>query len=175
MARLRQEEELRAYDRMIGPTCPNEESFAQRFPNSKHRNLFPTSPADIGDEDEVSYADLNRQLGLIINVLLSVIACSAALWIAARHWSLPSRLALSMGGSGTIGIAEVVVYAGYLRRVKEAKQKGKKEKEIKEITDTWVIEGTKSEKEKDEGSVFLDARSEQTDGKVRRRYVSTST
>ena len=175
MARLRQEEELRAYDRMIGPTHSREETSAQRSPNSKHKNLFPTSPEDIGDEDEVSYADLNRQLGLIINVLLSIIACSAALWIAARHWSLPSRLALSMGGSGTIGIAEVVVYAGYLRRVKEAKDKGKKERETKEITDTWVIGGTKSENEKDEDSVSLDARSEQTERKVRKRYVATST
>ena len=40
-----------------------------------------------------------------------------------------------------IGVAEIVVYAGYLRRVKEAKAKDKKKVEVKEIMNTWVIEG----------------------------------
>ena len=40
-----------------------------------------------------------------------------------------------------IGIAEVVIYAGYLRRLKEAREKGKKEVELKEIVKTWVIGG----------------------------------
>lgn len=38
-----------------------------------------------------------------------------------------------------IGVAEVVIYAGYLRRLKEAREKGKKEVEVKEIIKTWVI------------------------------------
>ena len=42
-----------------------------------------------------------------------------------------------------IGIAEVVIYAGYLRRLKEAREKGKKEVELKEIVKTWVIGGDK--------------------------------
>ena len=45
-----------------------------------------------------------------------------------------------MAGSGLVGVAEVAVYTGYLRRVKEAKTKEKKKPEVKEIVGTWVIE-----------------------------------
>lgn len=135
MARLRREEEDRAYERMVNPPLPLE-TFSQRFPNSSHAALFPTTQADIDEDDEVSYADINRQMALIINILISIVACSVAIWLAARHWSTPTRLGLSMGGSGMIGIAEVVVYAGYLRRIKEARDKGKKDVEVKEIIKT---------------------------------------
>ena len=147
MSRLRQEEESRAYSRMTGSSSLKE-SFAQRFPNSQHAHLFPTTKDDVGDENEVSYADINRQMAVIINVLVSIIACAVALWIAARHWSAPSRLGLSMGGSGVIGAAEVVVYAGYLRRVKEAKTRSEQEVEVKEIIDTWVIDSKESSKDR---------------------------
>ncbi len=140
MARLRREEEDRVYERMINPPLPKE-TFPQRFPHSPHNNLFPPSQMDVGEDDEISFADINRQMALIINIIISIVACSVALWLAARHWSTPSRLGLSMGGSGMIGIAEVVIYAGYLRRLKEARDKGKKEVELKEIVKTWVIGG----------------------------------
>jgi outer membrane protein assembly factor BamD (BamD/ComL family) len=39
MARLRREEEARAYEKMINPQ-PAAESFAQRFPTSPHAKLF---------------------------------------------------------------------------------------------------------------------------------------
>lgn len=136
MARLREEEETRAYERMMNPP-PQWETFSQRFPNASHAPLFPD--VSIPEEDEVTYADINRQMALIINVLVSIIACSVAIWMAASHWSTPTRLGLSMGGSGVVGIAEVVVYAGYIRRVKEAKEKEKKKPEVKEIVQTWVI------------------------------------
>ena len=138
MARLCREEEDRAYERMTNPH-PSAEPFLQRFPNSSQASLFPTSKADIGEDEEISYSDINRQMALIINIVISIVACSVAIWLAARHWSTPSRLGLSMGGSGMIGIAEVVVYAGYLRRLKEARVKGKKQVEFKEVIKTWVI------------------------------------
>ena len=140
MARLRREEEDRAYERMINPPLPAE-TFSQRFPQASHANLFPKTQEDIGEDDEITYADINRQMALIINILISIVACSVAIWLAARHWSTPSRLGLSMGGSGAIAVAEAVVYAGYLRRLKEARNKGKSEVEIKEILKTWVIGG----------------------------------
>ncbi|KAL9127978.1 MAG: hypothetical protein Q9217_003239 [Psora testacea] len=152
MARLRREEEARAYERMINP-LPSE-SPSQRFPNSLGAQLFEASQAELGEDDEVSYADINRQMTLIINIMLSIVACSVAIWLAARHWSTPSRLGLSMGGSSIVGVAEVVIYAGYLRRVKEAKEKGKKEVEIKEIVKTWIIAGEDG-KEPKEKSVSI--------------------
>ena len=168
MARLRREEENRAYERMINPPLPAE-TFSQRFPNSSHAALFPAAEADIGEDDEVSYADINRQMTLIINILISIVACSVAIWLAARHWSTPTRLALSMGGSGMIGVAEVVVYAGYLRRIKEARDKGKKDVEIKEIIKTWVI-GGEDEKNSREKAISIDSKASKNDD-LRRRIA----
>ncbi|KAA6411702.1 MAG: hypothetical protein FRX48_04983 [Lasallia pustulata] len=140
MARLRREEEARAYERLINPPQPVE-SFSRRFPTAPAR-LFPASTqADVDQDDEITYADVNRQMALIVNILVSIVACSVAIWLAASHWSTPKRLGLSMGGSGMIGVAEVVVYTGYLRRLKEARDKGKKEVEVKEVIKTWVIGG----------------------------------
>ncbi|KAL8840225.1 MAG: hypothetical protein Q9170_001432 [Blastenia crenularia] len=138
MARLRREEEARAYERMINPPL-SMESFEQRFPNSSNSKLFSGNQAQADDDDEVTYADVNRQMALIINILVSIVACSIALWLVASRWNTPSRLALSMGGSILVAVAEAVVYAGYLRRVKEARKEGKKEIEIKEVVKTWVI------------------------------------
>ena len=168
MARLRREEEDRAYERMINPPPPLE-TFSQRFPNSPHAALFPSAQADVGEDDEISYADINRQMTLIINILVSIVACSVAIWLAARHWSTPSRLGLSMGGSGMIGIAEVVVYAGYLRRVKEARRKGKKDVEVKEIIKTFVIG---REGEKGDECIPVNAKTSKND-QLRRRKASS--
>lgn len=140
MARLRREEEARVYERMINPQAAAE-SFTKHFPKSPYADLFPAATDKIDDDDEITYADINRQMALILNILVSIVACSVAIWLAASHWSTPKRLGLSMSGSGIVAVAEVVVYAGYLRRLKEAKEKGKKEVETKEIIKSWVITG----------------------------------
>ncbi len=92
--------------------------------------------------DEVTYADVNRQMTLIINVLVSIICCSIAIWMAARRWDVPQRLGLSMTGSGLVAAAEVAIYMGYIRRVEDAKGKEKKILESKEIVETWVLDGS---------------------------------
>lgn len=153
MARLRREEEARAYERMINPPPPME-TFVQRFPRSQDAHLFPLSQADIGEDDEISYADVNRQMALIANVLVSIVACSVAIWVAARFWNTPARLALSMGGSILVGVAEVVVYSAYIGRLKDARTKGKKAVEVKEIITTWVIGGD-DDKLRDDDSVTI--------------------
>lgn len=157
MKRLRQEEEERRYERMINPP-PSRESFNQRFPGAK--NSFGSSQlgpfgAD-GEVDEVTYADVNRQMTLIINVLVSIICCSIAIWIAARRWDVPQRLGLSMSGSGLVAVAEVAIYMGYIKRVKEAKGKEVKKIERKEIVETWVLDGstTSSKSEASDGVRF---------------------
>lgn len=113
----------------------------RHFPATPNARLYPTAVDDAEDEDEVTYADVNRQILLIINVLISIVACSVFIWVAARHWSTPKRLGLSMTGSGVVAIAEVVIYGGYVRRVKEAKQREKKKPEIKMILESWVVDG----------------------------------
>jgi TMEM199 family protein len=143
MQRLRAEEERRQYERMINPP-PASESFSQRFPNAGRsfpsNNLGPIGVA--GDVDDVTYADINRQMTLIINVLVSIICCSIAIWIAARRWDVPQRLGLSMSGSGLVAAAEVAIYMGYIRRIKDAKGKETKSLEKKEIVETWVLDGS---------------------------------
>ena len=141
MARLRADEERRQYERMVNPPSAPE-TFDQRFPNSARAFNPHTSHGQTGVDhgEEMTYQDVDRQIALIINVLVSIIACSVAIWIAARHWNVPQRLGLSMGGSVTVAVAEVAIYLGYIRRVKDAKGKEVKKVETKEVSETWVIE-----------------------------------
>ncbi|RDL33890.1 uncharacterized protein BP5553_08258 [Venustampulla echinocandica] len=149
MTRLRREEELRAYERMTNPISPME-TFAQRFPAASAARAFSSSYHHIStsdlDDDDVTYADVDRQMALILNVLVSIVACAGAIWVVARWWSTPTRLALSMGGSLLVGVAEVVVYSGYIRRVAEAKANAKGVKDVKEVLNTWVIGAEDDEK-----------------------------
>jgi hypothetical protein len=140
MERLRRDEEARAYDRMVNPR-PASETMGP----SPLAHLDPRE-ADF-EADDVSYEEVHRQIILIINILVSIVACSLFIWMAARHWSAPKRLGLSMGGSGVIAVAEVVIYNGYVRRIKEAKMKEKKKPEIKQIIESWVIDGSSQTKE----------------------------
>jgi hypothetical protein len=139
MARLRAEEEARSYERMLHPP-PTRETFSQRFPAAAADfSLGATAPRDSA-EDDLSYEEVHRQIILIINILISVVCVAVFVWIAARHWTVGKRLGLSMGSSLAIAIAEVVVYGGYVRKVKEAKLLEKKKPEIKEIVKTWILE-----------------------------------
>jgi hypothetical protein len=140
MARLRKEEEARSYERMLNPLPPSE-TLTQRFPAASHGHLFPPISAAQEDEDEMTYADVNRQMALIANVLISIIACSVAIWKMAWHWETPARLALSMTGSIVVAVAEVAIYAGYIGRVSEAKTKERRKVETKTVQESWVIEG----------------------------------
>jgi hypothetical protein len=139
MARLRAEEEARSYERMLHPP-PTRETFSQRFPAvAADFSLGATAPRD-SEEDDLSYEEVHRQIILIINILISVVCVAVFVWIAARHWTVGKRLGLSMGSSLAIAVAEVVVYGGYVRKVKEAKLLEKKKPEIKEIVKTWILD-----------------------------------
>ncbi|KAG9232360.1 endoplasmic reticulum-based factor for assembly of V-ATPase-domain-containing protein [Amylocarpus encephaloides] len=166
MARLRREEELCAYERMTNPPPPME-TFAQRFPSSSAAHAF-SSDHQSPEDDEVTYADIDRQMALIFNVLISIVACAGAIWVVARWWSTPARLAISMAGSMLVGVAEVVVYSGYIRRVGEAKTKAKDLKEVKEIVRTWVVGGPDEGKETKEPSLSI-SKIDPEDNNTRRR------
>lgn len=145
MARLRDEEDARAYERMTRPS-PGAAKFAQA--SSQFSPAGPLgSDAELlmHEDDETTYADVNRQMTLIINVLLSIVTCSIAIWLVARQWSVPLRLCLSMAGSGLVGIAEVVIYTGYLRRIKAAKNEERKRPEVRKIVHSWISELGKSD------------------------------
>jgi TMEM199 family protein len=138
MARLRREEEERAYQRMLNPPPP-QETFSQRFSNAAYAEVNrPIKESDLGDDD-VTYNDVHRQMLLILNFMLSIAGVAATLWTLARWWSTPQRLFLTMGGSALVGIAEVALYSGYVWHLSEAKKKDKKFKEVKQVVQTWAV------------------------------------
>ncbi|KAH7354543.1 endoplasmic reticulum-based factor for assembly of V-ATPase-domain-containing protein [Pyrenochaeta sp. MPI-SDFR-AT-0127] len=162
MARLRAQEEALSYERMLHPP-PTRETFTQRFPRAPEAfSLGSTPQYNPSEEEEVSYEEVHRQIILIINVLVSIVAVAVFIWVAARHWSVGKRLGLSMGGSGAIAIAEVAVYSGYVRKIKEAKRLEKKKPEIKEIVKSWIID-------KDEGGEATGVKEQKVDDGVRFR------
>lgn len=141
MARLRHEEEERSYERML-KKAPPRESFARRFPSDPVAHSFaevnrPFRASDIGED--IEHGDIQKQITLVINFLVSIFGCGAALWLAARWWSVPARLFLSLGGSIIVAIAEVAVYSAYTWRMAEGEKQQKKVKEVKEIVQTWVV------------------------------------
>lgn len=141
MARLRHEEEERSYERML-KKAPPRESFARRDPTAPMAHSFaevnrPSRASDIGDE--IEHGDIQKQITLVINFLVSVFGCAAALWMAARWWSVPARLFLSLGGSIMVAIAEVAVYSAYTWRMEEGEKVEKKKKEVKKIVQTWIV------------------------------------
>lgn len=142
MQRLRVEEEQRQYERMINPPA-QPETFGQRFPMAT--SSFGAIGSSTTDEvDEVTYADVNRQMVLIINVLVSIICTSVAVWMAARRWNVPQRMGLAFFSSTLVAVAEVAIYMGYIRRIQESKATERKQIEKKEILDTWVIDAKPS-------------------------------
>ncbi|KAL5091528.1 hypothetical protein Trisim1_003130 [Trichoderma cf. simile WF8] len=170
MARLRREEDARAYERMINPPPPLE-TFQHRFPNAAQAFAEanrPNNSEDLGD-DEVTYNEIHRQVMLIINFLVSIAGVAVTLWIAGRWWSLSSRIFLSLGGSILVAIAEVAVYSSYVWRMGEAKSKQGAVKEIKEVVQTWIVG-----QEGDDKSLLLESKDE-GDEQVRRRIPTSQT
>lgn len=172
MAKLRRDEEERAYERMINPVQPME-TFSQMFPSSAGmaRQFAeanrPTRKEDVGDDD-VTYDEVHRQLMLIFNFMVTILGVAATLWILARWWSTPARIFLTMGGSIIAGIAEVALYSGYVWHLGEAKKKDKKFKEVKEVVQTWVV-GPEEKEGADKAIAIESKESAAEDTNLRRR------
>ena len=76
-----------------------------------------------------------------------------------------------MSGSLLVGVAEVVVYSGYIRRLGEAKQKEGVVEEVKEIVETWVIGGEEAEKKKIKSVALIDREDQSTlRERIRQKY-----
>jgi len=145
MARLRATSEAQQY-----ATISSSNSSTNPFSISTRNSLLQSQPTHDPfakpEDDDITFADVNRQLTLIINVLVSIIACGIAIWLVAGHIAAPKRLALAMVGALVVAVAEVAIYAGYLRKLGEAKvmERGKKERRV--VSKTWTIQGSLSEK-----------------------------
>ena len=151
MATLRQKEEAQKYQQMLQPaSLSNTELRQGPGISEKYLGLVHKSNHDSTDGDnEMTFADVNREVALVINVLVSIIACAIAIWVVSRWWDTPIRLALSLSGSILVAVAEVVVYNGYLRRVTEAKGEEQKKKERREVLDSWISRTNNQQDEED--------------------------
>ncbi|OAR05727.1 hypothetical protein LLEC1_03455 [Akanthomyces lecanii] len=164
MAKLRRDEDARAYERMINPPIPLE-TFKDRFPDSARSFAAvnrPANDADLGD-DEITYNEVHRQVTLLINFMVSIAGVAATLWILGRWWSVPARLFLTMGGSILVAIAEVAVYGGYVWRMGEAKRKEDNRPERREVVQTWVVGEDGDENGKEDKAVLLPEKADVTD------------
>lgn len=82
-------------------------------------------PSDGEDVDDISPS-------LVLNILLSILLCGFAGFWATRFWSNQGlRVLTSMTVGIVVGIAEVVVYAAYLRKARDARAKEARKKEIR--------------------------------------------
>ena len=150
MTKLQRNEEEFTYQRMLQPysaramTLLGTRTYSSVYvhPKCTHRHRCITKDEAI----DVSFTDNNRQLTLIINILVSIIACGVAIWIVSRWLDTSTRVILSIVGSLLIGLAEVMVFCGYLRKLSEAKVKEMRTKEVKIIIDSWTVQSSDSGK-----------------------------
>jgi hypothetical protein len=139
MASLRADAEARTYADML-PTPNTSNPFAMLTGKG-------TKSSEETEEESIIREEDSRQVTVIINILVSILCTFFALFFVARNWSDGTRVLLAFFGAIGVGIAEVVVYNGYLRRLSEARREERKKKEVKSLMEgeSWVIEGKKPE------------------------------
>lgn len=177
MARLRRDEEERSYERML-KAPPTRETFGQRFPmavamtqaDSYMEANKPFRQSDMGEEN-IAHGEVQQQVSLIVNFLISIVGCAGAIWIVAQWWSTTARLFLTLGGSIIVGIAEVAVYSAYSWRMAEGDRKQKGMKEVREVVKTWVVGDDDDTKEGGHGPVLIQPKDHDTDTSLRKRLV----
>ncbi|KAK9773240.1 putative Endoplasmic reticulum-based factor for assembly of V-ATPase-domain-containing protein [Seiridium cardinale] len=173
MARLRRDEEERSYERMVRAP-PTRETFTQRFPtapmtmaDSFAEANKPSRKSDLG-EDIISHGEVQKQVTLIVNFLVSIAGCAAAFWICAQWWSTTARLFLTLFGTIVVAVCEVAVYSAYSWRMEEGDRKQRNMKEVKEIVTTWVI-GDDSGKKEGYEPVLIQPKDHDADMGLRKR------
>lgn len=151
MARLRRDEEQRSYESMTGT-------------GGSSSNLF--SKEDVTSNAQMM-REINQQLTLIFNFLVSIFGVAATLFVVARWWDAPWRVLLALAGAAVVGVAEVVVYSGYASRLGNKE----KEKETREVVRQWVVgnEGDSVEVQERAGATV--AETERAGPELRRRAV----
>ncbi|KIW28095.1 uncharacterized protein PV07_07780 [Cladophialophora immunda] len=127
MAKLRREQEQREYASLLS--------------NSASSSLN----TDREDEDD----DISSSL--VLNIFLSIILCAAAIFYLTRWWANDGlRVLLSLATGIVVGVAEVGVYAAYLRKVKMSRDKERRKKERKVVLGEYTGSET--------GGIALDAK-----------------
>ncbi|EXJ94584.1 hypothetical protein A1O1_02980 [Capronia coronata CBS 617.96] len=112
MDRLRKEQEQRDYAHMV----------------SKRASVYGGVEEGEGEErDDISPS-------LVLNILLSIVLCAIAMFYLTRWWPNDGlRVLVSLSTGMVVGVAEVTVYAGYLRKVRLSKEKERAKREKKQF------------------------------------------
>lgn len=135
MARLRAEQERKDYLSLLSASAQPPDS------------AVADQQAEDEDSDDISPS-------LILNILLSIAMCAAATMYLTRWWGNDGiRVLVSLGVAVIVAVAEVGVYAAYLRKVKESRLRERKKKERKVVLGEY----------KDGSEEVVDARGEPVD------------
>ena len=123
--------------------APPRETFAERFPMAPMAHSFAevNKPSKKSDEeaDDIEFGDVQKQVTLIINFLVSVFGCGAALWKLAQWWPVSTRLFLSLGGAIVVAITEVAVYSAFTWRMSQSEKKQTNMREVRDVVQTWIV------------------------------------
>ena len=123
----------------------------------KHTNITPHLPDPQEEEEDYTLKDLNADLTVLLNILFSIVACAAAVWLVAGAYEPGTRLGLAMVAAGVVAGAEVVLLGGYYRRIGEARGKEGGRKERETVLRSWVAgEGDGVVGEKEDGGKKVD-------------------
>lgn len=114
MARLKAEQEQKDYKAMIA------------------RQAYEERKLLLGQDPDEEKDDITPSL--VLNMLLSVVMCAGAAFYLTKWWPNDGvRVLVSLATGVVVGIAEVTVYSGYLRKVDESRRKERKKREKKEV------------------------------------------
>lgn len=119
MAQLRAEAESRSYAALLSQ-------------QEERTQIGPFDGSDAAKDDVTP--------SLVANILLSVLMCAGAVWVMTRYWTNDGlRVLTSLATAIVVAVAEVVVYNGYLRKVRIAGQKERRVRERKEVVGTDIV------------------------------------
>ena len=128
MDRLRKEQEQREYAALVSKKA-TEEGYQE-------------------EKDDISPS-------LVLNILLSIVVCAGTMFYLTRWWHNDGlRVLVSLLVGIVVGVAEVTVYASYLRKVKVSREKERAKREKKVLIGEYrgepaesTLSATSSEKE----------------------------
>ncbi|KAJ9659487.1 hypothetical protein H2198_003062 [Neophaeococcomyces mojaviensis] len=124
MARLREEEERKNYRRML---------------QQQEEMSLQAQSAEAGQPEEKD--DISPSL--VLNILLSVVMCAGVAFYLTRWWGNDGvRVLVSLGTGIVVGVAEVVVYNAYLRKVEESRRIERNKREKKVVVAEYTGEGS---------------------------------
>jgi hypothetical protein len=109
----------------------------QEVEEREYRGL--TTEAEEVVEEEMTWKEVKSQISVMFNVMLSVFATAAAVWKVAGSWDVPERLAAAFGAAILVGVAEVVLFMGYVRRLDQGKKVEGKKKDVTSIKAVWEV------------------------------------